>query len=123
MKLPVAESPRLPNFSRWLFAGLVACSAIAVTLIHFSPPKETQAVAFTPSAPIDSTEPIRPIEALTHLNPQKIELGQKLFNDKRLSHDNQVACANCHDLKTGGTDRKVRSIGIHGAVGIISAPS
>jgi cytochrome c peroxidase len=123
MNLPSVESPRLTYFSRWLFAGLVTCSAIGVALIYFSPPKETQAVAFTPSAPIDSPEPIRPIEALTHLNSQKIDLGQKLFDDKRLSHDNQFSCANCHDLRTGGTDRKVRSIGIHGAVGIISAPT
>jgi cytochrome c peroxidase len=123
VKLTVAESPRLPNLSRWLLGSLVICSAIAVALIHFSPPYETQTVAFTAPTPIESTEPIRPIEALTHLNAQKIELGQKLFHDKRLSHDNQLSCANCHDLKTGGTDRKVRSIGIHGAPGIINAPT
>lgn len=121
--MPVAESPRLKYFSRWLFASLLTCSVIAVSLIRFSPSKESQAVAFVPAAATDSTEPIQPIEAINHLNPQKIDLGQKLFEDKRLSHDNQVSCASCHNLKTGGTDRKMRSIGIHGAVGIISAPT
>jgi cytochrome c peroxidase len=121
--LTAAEHPRLPSFSRWLLGSLVICSAIAIALIHFSPPNETQTVALTTPTPIESTEPIRPIEAFPHLNPQKIALGQKLFNDQRLSHDNQLSCAHCHDLKTGGTDRKVRSIGIHGAAGIINAPT
>ncbi len=52
-----------------------------------------------------------------------MDLGQKLFHDTRLSHTNEVSCATCHDLKTGGSDRKNRSSGINGAVGLINSPT
>ena len=73
--------------------------------------------------PADWVEPIEPIQAMTNLDARKIALGRKLFNDPRLSRNNQVACSNCHNLKTGGTDGKARSIGIGGAMGVINAPT
>jgi cytochrome c peroxidase len=109
--------------SRWLVGSIVACIAISVVSVHFWTKGETQGVEGTASPPIESNEPIRPIEALANLDPRKIHLGQKLFHDSRLSHNNQLSCATCHNLKTGGTDRKARSIGINGAVGIINAPT
>jgi cytochrome c peroxidase len=75
------------------------------------------------AAPIESDEPIQPIETRSDLNEGKTTLGRKLFEDPRLSHNNRLSCASCHNLKTGGTDRTVRSIGINGAVGVINAPT
>jgi cytochrome c peroxidase len=71
----------------------------------------------------DSTEPIRPIEAVPGLDPRKIELGRRLFHETQLSHTDRIACSNCHNLQTGGTDRRARSIGINGAVGAVNAPT
>ena len=53
----------------------------------------------------------------------KLHLGQQLFADKRLSHNNQVACTSCHDLKQGGVDHLRVSVGINGALGEINAPT
>lgn len=44
----------------------------------------------------------------------EVALGEKLFNDKRLSADNTVSCATCHDPKLGFTDGKATSTGIKG---------
>lgn len=44
--------------------------------------------------------------------PEKVALGEKLFNDKRLSSNDQVSCATCHDPKLGFTDRKPLSEGV-----------
>jgi cytochrome c peroxidase len=71
----------------------------------------------------DSNEPIQPIQPLANLDPRKVELGRTLFVDRRLSHNDQVACVSCHDLTTGGTDRRAHSIGINGAVGAINSPT
>ncbi len=71
----------------------------------------------------DSDEPIQPIVALAGLDQRKVALGRRLFGDKSLSHDNQVACASCHDLSSGGADHLARSIGINGSIGIINAPT
>ena len=125
MKLPPLAAMRFAKNwrSRWLIASTVVCIAIAGVSMHFWKPGGTQPVEAPDSYPIESSEPIRPIVARTDLDPRKVTLGRKLFADPRLSRDNQVSCSTCHDLKTGGTDRKARSIGIHGAVGIINAPT
>ena len=68
-------------------------------------------------------EPIQSIPLRIALNETKVELGEKLFNDPRLSHDNSVSCASCHNLHTGGTDRRKHSIGINGAEGFINTPT
>ena len=44
---------------------------------------------------------IAPIVPLP-VDPAKAALGGMLFEDERLSHDDQTSCATCHDLKKGG---------------------
>jgi cytochrome c peroxidase len=55
------------------------------------------------SAPFGD-EPITPIPLTTNLDPAKVRLGERLFHDVRLSHDNILACATCHRLAEGGDD-------------------
>ena len=68
-------------------------------------------------------EPIRPLPAPPDLDPRKVSLGRLLFHDPRLSGDNTVACASCHDLAAGGADPRGRSVGIGGAVIAVNAPT
>jgi cytochrome c peroxidase len=70
-----------------------------------------------------SDEPIRPIASETNLDPRKVALGDKMFHDKRLSKDNTMSCAGCHNLATGGVDGLPSSIGVGGARGPINAPT
>jgi cytochrome c peroxidase len=124
MKPSSTAAPRIAKrVSRWLIGSIIVCVVVGAVAQHFWQPREIQAVEIATAPASDSDEPIQPIVALTNLNPRKIELGRRLFHDARLSDDDRESCASCHDLTTGGTDRKVRSIGIHGAVGIINAPS
>jgi cytochrome c peroxidase len=53
----------------------------------------------------------------------KIALGKSLFFDDRLSVDNTVACANCHDPDKGFTDQLPTSMGVHGKFGMRNAPT
>lgn len=57
------------------------------------------------------------------LTPEKIALGKLLYYDKRLSVDNTVACAHCHDPRLGFTDGKPVSDGVKGQKGTRSAPT
>lgn len=70
-----------------------------------------------------SNEPILPIPETVDLDAEKVELGEKLFNDVKLSHDNTISCASCHNLTMGGTDQLERSVGINSQVGTINAPT
>jgi cytochrome c peroxidase len=55
--------------------------------------------------------------------PEKIALGDKLFNDTRFSSTGEVSCATCHDPHKGGTDSPLQtSEGINGLTGTRNAP-
>lgn len=56
--------------------------------------------------------------------PAKIELGRKLFYDKRLSADNTLSCSDCHiqAFAFSNAGNKV-SVGIRGQKGTRNAPS
>ena len=57
-------------------------------------------------------------------SPEKIKLGDKLFNDKRFSSTGKVACATCHDKKKAFTDSpRKTSEGINKLTGTRNAPT
>ncbi|MDJ0724330.1 MAG: cytochrome c peroxidase [Prochloraceae cyanobacterium] len=65
-------------------------------------------------------EPIRPIPLKIPLNSEKVKLGEQLFYEVKLSKNETISCASCHNLKTGGTDLKSLAIGIDGAIGVFN---
>ena len=70
-----------------------------------------------------TNEPIKPIPLEMKLDQKKVDLGEKLFFDKRVSEDGTVACFACHGYATGGADRTPLSRGIRGQQGDVNAPS
>ncbi len=71
-------------------------------------------------APLGLPDLVIPADNL--MTPEKIALGEKLYIDKRLSFDDTVSCATCHDLRLAGTDGGAVSTGIKGQKGGRSAP-
>lgn len=60
----------------------------------------------------------------TNLNYKaKIELGKQLYFDGRLSKNNAVSCAFCHNPGTGFADARQFSIGVVGTAGGRQAPT
>ena len=57
------------------------------------------------------------------LTPDRVALGRKLYFDTRLSKDGTLACATCHDVSRGFTDRRSVSEGIGDHLGKRSAPT
>jgi cytochrome c peroxidase len=53
----------------------------------------------------------------------KIALGRQLFFDKRLSLNETIACASCHDPQKAFTDQLPKSKGINGQLSERNAPS
>ncbi len=54
---------------------------------------------------------------------EKVLLGQRLFSDQRLSHNDTIACISCHDLSRAGDDQLPVSVGIDGKLGAINTPT
>jgi len=46
--------------------------------------------------------PFEPIPADLGLDPRRVELGRRLFDEPRLSGDGERACVDCHELTQGG---------------------
>jgi len=59
-------------------------------------------------------EPITPVPGDVSLDTDKVRLGERLFNDIRLSGDDALACASCHVLAEGGDDNRTRPPGSDG---------
>lgn len=68
-------------------------------------------------------EPISPIPLDIQLDPRKVALGRRLFHEPRLSADNTISCANCHNLANGGMDSLPRSTGSGGSKDKINVPT
>ena len=66
---------------------------------------------------------IHPLPLAVQVNEAKAALGRQLYHDKRLSGDDTLSCASCHDLAKGGTDQAKVSTGIRGQKGGINAPT
>lgn len=75
--------------------------------------------AFKPPAGL----PALPIPADNPLSEAKIELGKQLYFDPRLSRDNTISCASCHDPAKGWSNGEAVATGIDGQKGGRSAPT
>nr|WP_244645865.1 cytochrome c peroxidase [Bradyrhizobium campsiandrae] len=90
--------------------GLVAICAVLLCCADVTP-----APSKSPSLPLlDRGEPITPIPPAPVLDPLKVELGERLFSDRRLSHDNSRSCQYCHDITTNGASQKQHDVGVDG---------
>lgn len=114
---------------QWLASLLGGCALAGVGLAPWwiSSPPPAPATDPDPSVRAEVVavmgEPLQPIPLTATFDKRKVALGNRLFYDPRLSHDNSIACAGCHSLSKGGTDQRARSVGIGGALGGINAPT
>ena len=57
------------------------------------------------------------------VTPEKVALGRKLFFDKKLSADQSMACATCHDPERGFADSRKLAVGVKHAEGSRNSPA
>jgi cytochrome c peroxidase len=81
-------------------AGLMWVGAAAVRAFEPGPPEVSGAVA--------AAEPITPLPPAPAADPRRVALGELLFSDTRLSHDNNRSCTTCHDVRGNGATHRSR---------------
>ncbi len=95
---------------RWIFPGLF----LIVTVLLFADCSEEMRLSPLGEVPVPSDN---------LQSTAKIELGKKLFFDKRLSLDSTISCSSCHIPEWGFTDRKPLPDGVGGRVGFRNSPT
>ncbi|WP_119418359.1 cytochrome-c peroxidase [Desertibaculum subflavum] len=87
-----------------LIAALLAAAAVAAP-VRFDEAETRRILRHGPWPPAVPADPSNRVAE----NPAAIELGRRLFFDKRLSADGTVACATCHAPALAWTDGKPRA--------------
>jgi cytochrome c peroxidase len=99
------------------YSPLLLLSALIFGLVHLlaSDMPETKTPLGLPNVIYPENNP---------QTPEKIALGEKLFNDKRFSTTGEISCATCHDAKKAFTDSPLKvSEGINKLTGTRNAPT
>src|SRR5512134_3015526 len=100
---------RILPFGLLVAAGLAATAVLAADAATAKPPLGL------PPVPIPADNP---------QTPEKIALGEKLFNDKRYSSTGEASCATCHAADKVFTDSPLAvSEGINKFTGTRNAPT
>jgi cytochrome c peroxidase len=64
-----------------------------------------------------------PVPEDNPITRSKLDLGRKLFHDRRLSRTGAVACASCHDPDRAFSDSRPLAVGVFGRTGRRHAPA
>lgn len=130
MALPLLLSPRHPTvmlFSpRFVLRLLFSFCAVSATLAASQSVPAQESAAQGSGAhglivPHGLSEPKTPAD--NPFTKEKAELGKQLYFDPRLSRDNTVSCATCHDPNKGWSNGEAVATGIGGQKGGRSAPT
>jgi cytochrome c peroxidase len=103
--------------------GLVVSLVCAGVLLERAiPASEIPSMAQEP--PVAALlEPIVPIPLSLALDSQRVTLGEHLFHEVRLSHDNTWACTSCHPLQRGGMEGRPRALAVNGTLPLRNTPT
>ena len=67
---------------------------------------------------VPSHFPAMPVPEDNPMSVEGVELGRRLFYDKRLSRDNTISCASCHSQEHAFADPDQFSTGVDGNLGV-----
>ncbi|MFO0695309.1 MAG: di-heme enzyme [Polyangiales bacterium] len=95
-------------------SSFVALVAVVAGLALLPPPRAVGARAYRFELPPGFPEPRVPAD--NPMSELKVELGRRLFYDRRLSANQRQACASCHRQELAFTDGRAHAIGSTGDV-------
>lgn len=107
---------------RWILAGiLVTGMLLSGLLVSWQTVFAQEDKASSDKVPAGL--PAIPYPKENPATEAKIKLGKQLYFDKRLSSDNTISCASCHDPEKGWSNGDAVATGVDGQKGGRSAPT
>lgn len=101
----------------------MAIYTVVFSGVQLSPPPPKLVVHSSVPGVATAQEPITPIPEAVITDMQKVRLGERLFGDTRLSHDNSRSCMSCHDLRKNGASTARHDVGLDGAQLPLNTPT
>ena len=101
----------------------VAIYTAIFSSVQLSPPPPKLADHSSVSGITAAQEPITPVPDAVITDLPKVRLGERLFGDPRLSHDNSRSCVSCHDLRTNGASTARHDVGLDGSSLPLNTPT
>src|SRR3954469_18724621 len=101
----------------------MAIYTVVFSGVQLSPPPPKLVVHSSVPGVATAQEPITPIPEAVITDMQKVRLGERLFGDKRLSHDNSRSCLSCHDLRKNGASAVRLDLGPDGSSLPLNTPT
>ncbi len=95
----------------------------ALTLLSAAAQAEEAAQLIAQAQQLFGTPPAEAVNPANPITPEKIELGRKLYFEKRLSKGRDISCNSCHDLARFGVDGEPTSLGDEGQRGGRNSPT
>src|SRR5260221_13729555 len=108
----------LPGWGLRLLSSLAVALALRGTGV--GEPLSAPA-AITPAG--EAQEPLAPIPLPAATLTPQTQLGERLFYDPRLSHEDRRSCATCHPLAHGGMDGQPRARAVNSLAYLRNTPT
>src|SRR5262245_31885784 len=111
----------------WMLTMLAACAGRSAAPERAATPtparERVQTGAYVLELPVGLQSSAAYVPDANPLSNPKIELGRLLYFDKRLSKNDTVSCATCHDPAHGFAEPRKTSQGVGGLLGGRNAPT
>jgi cytochrome c peroxidase len=101
-------------------SGRIACLLLTIVCLNTASPATAQAPTLQAYA---GSEPITPIPGIPAQDPRRLILGERLFSDPRLSHDDTHSCSSCHDVGTNGASANAHDLTPEGRPLALNTPT
>src|SRR5258708_32037945 len=98
----------------------MACLLLALFFLATAQPAAAKSPPLQPRA---DQEPITPIPAAAAQDSRRLALGEQLFGDRRLSHDNTRSCRSCHDIQRNGASANAHDVSPEGGPIALNTPT
>jgi cytochrome c peroxidase len=99
---------------------MIACFLLALVYLNVASMSAAQSPNIQALA---GKEPITPIPAMPAQDPRRLALGEQLFSDRRLSHENTHSCSSCHDVGTNGASANANDVTPEGRLLSLNTPT
>jgi cytochrome c peroxidase len=118
--MPPSSCIDTANGKRSVPGRRMACLLLALVCLNAASPATAQSPTLQARA---GQEPITAIPTVPTRDPRRLALGERLFNDRRLSHDDTHSCFSCHDTRTNGASANAQDLTPEGRPLALNTPT